>query len=138
VAAAATEDKVLSLDAGTRRVITQFKIRGPRRAVKALTACATLVAGIDGVTAIRQWAARTPQEVLQRLEARRNPLAGRYLVPSERTFRRVLEAVDSDAFDAATCGYAADIVRGDTPLPKVPAAEDKPVEREQRRAVIRH
>ncbi|MEU7909414.1 hypothetical protein AB0B58_42115, partial [Actinoplanes sp. NPDC049118] len=42
---------------------------------------------------------------------RRNPLTGRYLVPSERTFRRVLAAVDGDALDTATCGYAADVVR---------------------------
>ena len=69
-----------------------------------LTACATLVVGNDSVTAIRQWAARTPQEILARLGARRNPLTGRYLVPSERTFRRVLARLDGDALDAATCG----------------------------------
>ncbi|MFV2104660.1 transposase family protein, partial [Micromonospora sp. LOL_024] len=68
-------------------------LRHPLLVILVLTACATLVAGNDGVTAIRQWAARTPQEVLHRLGARRNPLTGRYLVPSERTFRRVLAAV---------------------------------------------
>lgn len=112
-------------------------LRHPLVVILVLTACATLVAGIDGVTAIRQWAARTPQEVLQRLGARRNPLTGRWLVPSERTFRRVLEAVDGDALDAATCGYAVDVVRGDAPFPQVPAAEDESVEREQCRAVTR-
>jgi predicted transposase YbfD/YdcC len=112
-------------------------LRHPLLVVLVLTACATLVAGNDTVTAIRQWAARTPQDVLERLDARRNPLTGRYLVPSERTFRRVLQAVDGDALDAATCGYAADVVRGDAPVPQVPAAEDEPVEREQRRAVTR-
>jgi hypothetical protein len=102
-----------------------------------LTACATLVTGNDGLTAIRQWAARTPQDVLHRLGARRNPLSGRYLVPSERTFRRVLAAVNGDALDTATCGYAADVVRGDVPAPQVPAAADEPTEREQRRATMR-
>ncbi|ROO50729.1 IS4 family transposase [Micromonospora sp. Llam0] len=112
-------------------------LRHPLLVILVLTACATLVAGNDCVTAIRQWAARTPQDVLHRLGARRNPLTGRHLVPSERTFRRVLAAVDGDALDAATCGYAADVVRGDAPVPQVATAEDEPVEREQRRAVIR-
>ncbi|MDM4723203.1 ISAs1 family transposase [Micromonospora sp. WMMA1363] len=112
-------------------------LRHPLLVILVLTACATLVAGNDCVTAIRQWAARTPQDVLHRLGARRNPLTGRYLVPSERTFRRVLAVVDGDALDAATCGYAADVVRGDAPVPQVATAEDEPVEREQRRAVIR-
>jgi len=97
-------------------------LRHPLLVILVLTACATLVAGNDGVTAIRQWAARTPQDVLHRLGARRNPLTGRYLVPSERTFRRVLAAVNGDALDTATCGYAADVVRGDAPAPQIPAA----------------
>jgi hypothetical protein len=112
-------------------------LRHPLLVILVLTACATLVAGNDGLTAIRQWAARTPQDGLHRLGARRNPLTGRYLVPSERTFRRVLAAVDGDALDTATCGYAADVVRGDAPVPQVPAAADEPAEREQRRAARR-
>ncbi|MFV2085273.1 ISAs1 family transposase [Micromonospora sp. LOL_021] len=116
------------------------RLRGlhhPLLVILVLTACATLVAGNDSLAAIRQWAARTPQDVPHRLGARRNPLTGRYLVPSERTFRRVLAAVDGDALDTAACGYAADIVRGDAPVPQIPAAADEPVEREQRRAVTR-
>jgi hypothetical protein len=100
-------DPSSSLVERLRQVPDPRRLRGLRHplvVILALTACATLVAGIDGVTAIRQWAARTPQEVLQRLGARRNPWTGRYLVPSERTFRRVLQAVDGDALDAATCG----------------------------------
>ncbi|MFV2022948.1 ISAs1 family transposase [Micromonospora sp. LOL_023] len=112
-------------------------LRHPLLVILVLTACATLVVGNDGLTAIRQWAARTPQDVLHRLGARRNPLTGRYLVPSERTFRRVLAAVDGDALDTATCGYAADVVRGDAPVPQIPAAPGEPAEREQRRAVTR-
>jgi hypothetical protein len=127
---------VSSLVERLRKVPDPRRLRGlrhPLLVVLALTACATLVAGNDGVTAIRQWAARTPQDVLCRLGARRDPLTGRYLVPSERTFRRVLAAVDGDALYAATCGYAADVVRGDAPVPVVATAGDEPVEREQRR-----
>jgi predicted transposase YbfD/YdcC len=112
-------------------------LRHPLLVILVLTACATLVAGNDSVTAIRQWAARTPQDVLHRLGARFNPLHGRYTVPSERTFRRVLAGLDGDALDTATCGYAVDVVRGDAPSPVIAAAEDEPVEREQRRAATR-
>ncbi|MGH7511072.1 MAG: ISAs1 family transposase [Gemmatimonadales bacterium] len=128
------------LVARLRQVPDPRRLRGlrhPLLVILVLTACATLVAGNDGVTAIRQWAARTPQDVLHRLGARRNPLTGRYLVPSERTFRRVLAAVDGDALDAATCGYAADVVRAHAPAPLVAAADDEPAEREQRRAAAR-
>ncbi|WP_203862465.1 ISAs1 family transposase [Plantactinospora mayteni] len=131
---------VSPLVARLRQVPDPRRLRGlrhPLLVILVLTACATLVTGNDGLTAIRQWAARTPQDVLRSLGARRNPLTGRYLVPSERTFRRVLQAVDGDALDLATCGYLADVVRGDAPAPQVPAAEDEPAEREQRRTATR-
>jgi predicted transposase YbfD/YdcC len=112
-------------------------LRHPLLVILVLTACATLVVGNDSVTAIRQWAAGTPQDVLHRLGARYNPLRGRYTVPSERTFRRVLAGLDGDALDAATCGYAADVARGDAPVPVIAAGGDEPVEREQRRAATR-
>ena len=95
------------------------------------------MAGNDSVTAIRQWAAGTPQDVLYRIGARYNPLLGRYTVPSERTFRRVLAGLDGDALDSATCGYAADVVCGDAPIPVIAASDGEPVEREQRRAATR-
>ncbi|WP_405433794.1 ISAs1 family transposase [Micromonospora sp. NBC_00617] len=131
---------VSPLVARLRQVPDPRRLRGlrhPLLVILVLTACATLVTGNDALTAIRQWAARTPQDVLHRLGARRNPLTGRYLVPSERTFRRVLQAVDGDALDVATCGYATDVVRGDAPAPQVAAAEDEPAEREQRRTATR-
>ena len=46
-----------------RQVPDPRRLRGLRHrlvVILVLTACATLVAGNDGVTAIRQWAARTP------------------------------------------------------------------------------
>jgi len=123
-----------------REVADPRRLRGlrhPLLVILVLTACATLVVGNDSVIAIRQWAARTPQDVLARLGARYHPWRGRYLVPSERTFRRVLAALDGDALDGATCGYAADVVRGHAPAPVIPTAEGEPVEREQRRAATR-
>ena len=111
-------------------------LRHPLVVVLALAACATLVVGGDSVTAIWQWAARASQDKLARLGARRNPLTGRFLVPSERTFRRVLGKLDADALDAALGGWAADVARGVVPAPVV-AATPGPPEREQRRATQR-
>jgi hypothetical protein len=112
------------------------RLRGVRHrlvAILVLTACATLVVGNDSVAAIRQWAAGASQEVLKRIGARYDGWSGRYLVPSERTFRRVLAGLDGDTLDTATCGYAAEVVRGDTRVPVI-AATAGPLEREQRRA----
>jgi DDE_Tnp_1-associated len=72
-------------------------LRHPLLVILVLTACATLVVGNDSVAAIRQWAAGTGQDVLHRIGARFNPWLGRYTVPSERTFRRVLAGLDGDA-----------------------------------------
>jgi predicted transposase YbfD/YdcC len=104
--------------------------------VLALTACATLVVGSDSVTAIWQWASRAPQEKLARLGARWNPFTRRFVVPSERTFRRVLGTLDGDALDGAVGGWVADVERGVAPAPVVPDTPG-PAEREQRRAVQR-
>jgi predicted transposase YbfD/YdcC len=110
--------------------------RHPLVVVLALAACATLVVGGDSVTAIWQWAARASQDKLARLGARRSPLTGRFLVPSERTFRRVLGKLDADALDAALGGWAADVARGAVPAPVLAATPGSP-EREQRRATQR-
>ena len=110
--------------------------RHPLVVVLVLVACATLVVGGDSMTAIWQWAARVSQDKLARLGARRNPLTGRFLVPSERTFRRVLGKLDADALDAAIGGWTADVARGAAPAPVV-AATPGPPEREQRRTAQR-
>ncbi len=111
-------------------------LRHRLRVVLVLAACATLVVGSDSVTAIRQWAARSSQEVLERIGARRDPLRGRFLVPGERTFRRVLADLDTDALDLAICGYAMDVVRGAAPVPVIPDTPG-PAQREERRAAQR-
>jgi predicted transposase YbfD/YdcC len=128
-----------SLVTRLRGVVDRRKRRGLRHelvVVLALTACATLVVGNDSVTAIWQWAAGSSQDVLARLGVRRDPLRGRFVVPSERTFRRVLGDLDDDALDLQTCGFAADVVRGRAPVPVLPPTVGPP-EREQRRAARR-
>lgn len=104
--------------------------------ILALTACATLVVGSDSMAAIWQWAAQVPQGKLARLGARWNPFTRRFVLPSERTFRRVLGRLDADALDAAVGGWVADVTRGLAPAPVVPVTPG-PTEREQRRAVQR-
>ncbi|WP_425584228.1 transposase family protein [Streptosporangium album] len=95
-------------------------LRHPLLVILTLTACATLVIGGDSIAAIWQWAVRSSQAVLERLGAYRDPLTGRYLVPSERTFRRVLAEVDADALDTAISGYVAEVIRQDAPTPRFP------------------
>jgi predicted transposase YbfD/YdcC len=107
--------------------------RHPLVVIVVLAACATLVVGNDSVAAIWQWAAGAAQDVLARLGARYDALSGRYLVPSERTFRRVLSRLDGDALDRAVSGYLTDVTRGHGPVPVLPAMAG-PAEREQRRA----
>ena len=104
--------------------------------ILALTACATLVVGSDSVTAIWQWSAGAPPQKLARLGARWNPFTGRFVVASERTFRRVLGGLDGDGLDAAVGGWVSDVARGVAPAPVVPATPGPP-EREQRRALRR-
>src|SRR4029453_15039634 len=58
------------------------------------------------------------------------------LVPSERTFRRVLGRLDADALDAAIGGWAGDVGRG-APAAPVGAAAPGPLEREERRVAQR-
>ncbi|GAA3524395.1 hypothetical protein FHR32_008630 [Streptosporangium album] len=95
-------------------------LRHPLVVILTLTACATLVVGGDSVAAIRQWAARTSQAVLERLGAYHDPFTGLFIVPSERTFRRVLADLDADALDTAISGYVAEVVRQVAPVPPIP------------------
>lgn len=110
--------------------------RHPLVVVLTLVACATLVIGGDSVTAIWQWAARTPQPILERIGAHRDQFTGLFTVPSERTFRRILAGVDADALDAAIGAYLADVMTADVPAPRIPDTPGPP-EREQRRTRAR-
>ena len=71
------------------------------RAVVVLAfAVAAVLAGADSVTAIIEWAADAPPEVLQALGARRDR-RGRRVPPSASTFRRLLRLLDATAVAAA-------------------------------------
>jgi predicted transposase YbfD/YdcC len=122
-----------------RQVPDRRSSRGRRHAlavILALTACATLAVGSDSITAIWQWAAGAPQDKLAAIGARHDAWSGRYLVPSERTFRRVLGNLEADVLDAVTCRYVADTAAGVLPTPAIPSTPG-PAEREQRRAATR-
>jgi hypothetical protein len=72
---------------------------------------------------------------LARIGARYDAWIGRYVVPSERTFGRVLSSLD-DALDAAISGYVTDVIRVSALHLSCPSRSGR-VEREQRRAAAR-
>ena len=89
------------------------KARGVRHSlssVLAVAACAT-ISGCRSLTAIGEWAADCPQEVLARLGAKFHPVHKRYLAPSDATIRRAVAAVDADALDRVICEWLFDTVR---------------------------
>jgi predicted transposase YbfD/YdcC len=72
-----------------------------RLAVVLAFAVAAVLAGADSVTAISEWAAEVPAEVLAALGARWDRRGRRRVAPSPATFRRVLKRVDATAVAAA-------------------------------------
>jgi predicted transposase YbfD/YdcC len=58
-------------------------------------AAAAVLAGARSMTAIAEWAADAPQPIRAALGARRDPLTGRFLVPTEATIRRTLGRLDA-------------------------------------------
>lgn len=89
------------------------KPRGVRHSlasVLAIAACATL-AGARNLTAIGEWAAEAPQEVLGRLGARYHPVKRRFIAPHDATIRRAVAGVDADALDRVIGDWLADQVR---------------------------
>lgn len=71
-----------------------------RVAVVLAFAVAAVMAGADSVTAIAEWAADVPPEVLAALGAHRDR-RGRLVPPSRSTFRRVLRRLDGQVLAAA-------------------------------------
>ncbi|WP_433345824.1 transposase family protein [Microtetraspora malaysiensis] len=57
-------------------------------------AAVAVLTGARSFTAVAEWAADAPQQVLALLGVRRDPLTGRYRPPHEATVRRALTAVD--------------------------------------------
>lgn len=78
-------------------------VRHPVGYVVAAAACAMLC-GASSLVAIGEWAARQPTERLRQLGAKRDR------APSEPTFRRVLGALDVDAFERAVGAWFGALV----------------------------
>jgi hypothetical protein len=66
-----------------------------------LAAVAAVLAGARWFTAVGEWVADAPPQVLAALGIRRDPLTHRFEPPDEATIRRVMETVDAAALDAA-------------------------------------
>ena len=93
--------------------------RGVRHTLSSLllATAAAVLAGARSFTAVGEWVADAPPQVLACLGIRHDPLAGRFEPPGEVTIRRVLEWVDAAALDAAVGGWLAGRLRaaGDSP-----------------------
>jgi predicted transposase YbfD/YdcC len=83
-----------------------------------LAATAAVLAGARSFTAVGEWVADAPPQVLACLGIRRDPLAGRFEPPDEATIRRVLESVDASALDAAVGSWLAGRLRAAHPRPE--------------------
>lgn len=85
-----------------RKVLDPRKRRGIRHQLVSILAlaAAAVVAGARSYVAAGQWAAHAPVGVLGALEVRIDPRTGRFVVPSESTIRRTLQACDGDLLDA--------------------------------------
>jgi len=83
--------------------------RGVRHTLTSLllAAVAVVLAGARSFTAIGEWAADAPPRVLAAVGVRYDPLGRRFQPPDEATIRRVLEAVDGAALEAAAGSWLA-------------------------------
>lgn len=104
--------------------------RGVRHSLASilLLAAAAVAAGARSFTAIGEWAADAPQQVLVRLGVRHDPRRGERRAPDEATMRRALQRVDGDAVDAAITTWTR-ARRGEPPAdaPVVIAIDGKTV-----------
>jgi predicted transposase YbfD/YdcC len=106
--------------------------RGVRHSLTSLlmAAVAAVLAGARSFTAVGEWVADAPPQVLAALGVRRDPLTRRFEPPGEATIRRVLEAANPDALDAAVGAWldaqlrAAGQAAGDDRQPRRAVAVD--------------
>jgi predicted transposase YbfD/YdcC len=87
--------------------------RGVRHGLVSLLAAAVAatVAGARSLTAIAEWVADPgmPADLLEALQIRFNPLARRFEIPDEATFRDVLERLNAPAFAAAVGAWLGEL-----------------------------
>jgi hypothetical protein len=86
--------------------------RGVRHSLTSLltTAVAAVLAGATSFTAIAEWVADAPAEVLATLGIRYDQLARSHQVPDEATVREVLERLDAAAFTAAAAAWLGTVI----------------------------
>jgi predicted transposase YbfD/YdcC len=82
-------------------VVDPRKRRGIRHRLVSILAlaAAAVVAGARSYVAAGQWASHAPVGVLDALAVRVHPRTGGFVVPSESTIRRTLQACDGDQLD---------------------------------------
>ncbi|MFI7635190.1 ISAs1 family transposase [Nonomuraea sp. NPDC049400] len=83
--------------------------RGVRHALASLLAgaAAAVLAGARSFTAIGEWIADAPAQVMAVLGVRRDPLSRAWQPPDESTVRRLFEQLDTDALDEAVYSWLA-------------------------------
>jgi DDE_Tnp_1-associated/Transposase DDE domain len=91
--------------------------RGVRHSLTSLllATVAAVLAGARSFTAVGEWVADAPPQVLAVLGVRRDPLTRRFEPPDEATIRRVLEAADAEALDAAVGSWLDARLRAASP-----------------------
>ena len=91
--------------------------RGVRHSLTSLllVTVAAVLAGARSFTAVGEWVADAPPQVLAVLGVRRDPLTRRFEPPDEATIRRVLEAADAEALDAAVGSWLDARLRAASP-----------------------
>jgi hypothetical protein len=95
--------------------------RGVRHRLASLLSVAVcaVLAGAKSLSAIGEWTADAPGQVLVRLGVRTDPLTAAVCRPDESTVRKVLADVDGDALDAAVGAWLACL----SPAPAPPAVQ---------------
>jgi hypothetical protein len=71
-------------------------------------AAAAVLAGARSIAAIAEWAADASQPVCAALGTRRDPLTGRWVVPTETTIRRTLARLDAEALAGVIGAWLSD------------------------------
>ncbi|MGW4931371.1 ISAs1 family transposase [Agromyces sp. NPDC004153] len=84
--------------------------RGVRHGLASLLALVSVavLAGARSFTAIGEWIADAPAQVMATLGVRRDPLSHTWQPPDESTVRRVLQQIDAEELDAAVCDWLAE------------------------------
>ena len=89
------------------------KKRGVRHQVASILTivAAAALAGCRSLRSVADFAADLPPDALQRLGARRHPVTGMFIAPSEPTIRRTVQGIDADEADSLIGPWLMEQVR---------------------------